>query len=135
MKFLVLGGKHYENGLCYAKDDVVESDHNLEEVFQNKFRRLGDDVPVTPKDPTAMSVKLDVLAKKKAKARAENPDDPANLIGTTKENVPPKKDERKPKLYARHAGAGRYNVCRVDNDEKITDELLDKAEAEAMVNA
>lgn len=141
MKFLVLSGHHYEEGLRYGKEDIVESDHNLEEVFQNKFRRISDDSPVTEKEQTRMSIAFakDKLAESKrlAKERAEDPDNDGNLIGTTKDERPPEdplKNKRKPKLYKAHAGAGRYNVCRVDNDEKVNDKLLSKEEAEAMVD-
>lgn len=41
-RFKVLGGIHEgEDGVTYKKDEVVESDHDLDTMFAEKFRRLS----------------------------------------------------------------------------------------------
>lgn len=42
-KFLVKGGSHtdFQTGETWVKDQIVESDKPLDEMFQNKFERVG----------------------------------------------------------------------------------------------
>lgn len=53
MKFLLHGGDHNENEMTYSKGEVVESPHDLVEIFGKKFEKVGDDTeakkpPVIP---------------------------------------------------------------------------------------
>ncbi len=56
MKFRVKQkvGTHIERGKTYKPGDVVESKHDLVEMFSGKFEKVSEDSPETsPKIPTS----------------------------------------------------------------------------------
>lgn len=72
MRFKLLEGKHGEGKGAerrdYKKGDVVESEHKLDEMFINKFQRLGDKEPAEVKEARTEQEKSE---KKKAKKGTE----------------------------------------------------------------
>lgn len=49
MKFKVLAGTHSEEGVEYKRNEIVESNRPLHEIFKAKFERLHDDTPTAVK--------------------------------------------------------------------------------------
>lgn len=51
MKFKVIIGTHVEGNKTYNKGDVVESDHNLVDLFKEKFVKVEAAEEAPKKDP------------------------------------------------------------------------------------
>lgn len=54
MKFKLLHGVHYENGMMHEPGDVVDSDKNLMALFVNRFERISEEE--AEKSPTGRPV-------------------------------------------------------------------------------
>ena len=119
MKYMLIGGPHYQGGKRYMPGDVVESDRALDEVFQGKFELIVEEPE--EKAPEATPGKSPVRFQRAAPPSQLDKDEETDEEST-----------RVPKLKAVHKGAGRWVVLNVETGERVNDEYLKKAEAKAM---
>lgn len=101
-------GRHRERGVAYVRGDIVESEFELDKIHKNKFVPLDGSVRTI--DPTERSAK----------------DDPAALKG--------RRDDDDPiTLKKIHKGGGKYIVVNEETGEQVNDGLLNKEEANALI--
>jgi len=126
MRFKLLNGNYFErnkNGkrasqVKYEAGSVIESERELDKLFQNKFERLAD---IEKQEPE----------KKVGRTRPPAPKGPSDDEdgGDDKEPVEPRP------LAAKHKGGGRWDVYNTETGKKINDSFLTKAEAFRMAEA
>lgn len=56
MRFKILAGGHVDGGIVKGKDQIVESDSDLDKLFPGCYERVGDEVRI-PNPPAAKAVK------------------------------------------------------------------------------
>lgn len=119
------GGNHTEHGKVYMPNDVVESEHDLQAMFPNKFDRYY--APVPPAPPVAPVPSVDDVVKAQGVAVLGTPT-------TTEETSEGEPDERGTNetsnfpmaadadLMVFSVGGGKYNVY--DHAEKLNPKPL-----------
>jgi len=55
MLFKVLAGSHSQDGIIYNKDDIINTNINLDRLFKNKFKKLSEDNIENVKNPKISS--------------------------------------------------------------------------------
>jgi len=139
MKFKVLAGKHTERNAkgieeTFGPNSVVESNRQLDKLFNCKFEQLDDNAKVSkplyisnnPAVPTMPEVapdvaKVDIDVEKTEKDHTDDPGEPDTV------------------LKAVMVSRGKWDVIKVvdgeDTEEEINDDYLSKKEAMAIQKA
>lgn len=134
-RFKVLGGKHADpkSGKVYRKGDVIETDKELDKVFANKFKRLGevtlspanmDEMPEEAK-PYVDPPNVDVLkAKKNAIARR------AKTASEEEEQMQMARTRKKFREEVKFDRSVGKNVADTEEPEEDEDEEVEETEEE-----
>lgn len=109
MKFKLLCGTHYENGVRHKAGDVVESDRLLDEVFSaSRFERLGSDGESHP------SEEVEAPRPRRRRVTVNKDEEVEATVG---------------QLSPKHKGGGRWVVINEETGEQVNDGYLSKQEA------
>jgi len=133
-KFRLLSSTHVENGMQYVSGDVIESTHDLDVMFLNKFERVMDAAtkPVMGVELAKVSIKKVPVKKVEPEpepelekaSEAENKPAIAGKDVTAKFKVAVDEDFL---VYKNGAAANSYFVYDADTNECLNDKGLKRA--------
>ena len=68
MRYKVLSGKHWKDGVAYSTGSVVESFEGLDRAFPGRFEKLAEEIPVEETQPVE-EIPVEVTERPKRRRR------------------------------------------------------------------